>query len=243
MTTHHTSGAADLPEALRLAAEAVKAWSNVDDFWALPDSDCGEMVLGAIEEGDKYELLTIDADTFGTDGESVKLAQFYAAANPGAVLALLDERDSLRAQLAALAAGQAVAPVTRIPLATGGDLCFEPYVIGSPQWLWALRRDNAFIRYLDSFEQEFVNAAVRAARPAPPAMDGGDADMEAHRKNGLAWAVHRWEDEVKHRPLQNVHRRSLDDAWRQVVRYFGGEPDELLGPCHDAARAAQKEGE
>lgn len=96
--------AADLPEALRIAAEAVKAWSNVDDFWALPDSDCGEMVLGAIEEGDKYELLTIDADTFGTDGESVKLAQFYAAANPGAVLALLDERDSLRAQLAALTA-------------------------------------------------------------------------------------------------------------------------------------------
>lgn len=113
MASDHTTPPADLPEALRLAAEAVKAWANIDDFWSLPDSDCGEMVLGAIEDGTKYDLLQIDADNYGTDGESEKLARFYAAANPGAVLALLDERDRLATQVAApIAAAPAVASPT-----------------------------------------------------------------------------------------------------------------------------------
>jgi hypothetical protein len=49
----------------------------------------------------------------------------------------------------------------------------------------------------------------------------------------LAWAVSRWEAEVKNRPVQNVHRRSLDDTWRQVIRHFGGDPVALCGPDHD----------
>ncbi len=49
----------------------------------------------------------------------------------------------------------------------------------------------------------------------------------------LAWAVERWNAEVKNRPLVNVHRRSLDDTWRQVMRHFGGDPDALVGPSHD----------
>lgn len=61
---------------------------------------------------------------------------------------------------------------------------------------------------------------------------------DAREAKGRAWAVHRWESEVKSRPLENVHRRPLDDAWRQVVRYFGGDPDALLGPAHDAALIA-----
>lgn len=55
----------------------------------------------------------------------------------------------------------------------------------------------------------------------------------AEDKNGLAWAISRWHAEVKNRPLQNAHRRTLDDAWRQVISYFGGNPDSLLGPSHD----------
>lgn len=58
-------------------------------------------------------------------------------------------------------------------------------------------------------------------------------DADSFNKNGLAWAVSRWNDEVKHRPLVNVHRRTLDDTWRQVIRYFGGDPDKLIGPSHD----------
>jgi hypothetical protein len=57
--------------------------------------------------------------------------------------------------------------------------------------------------------------------------------MDAANRNGLAWAVSRWSDEVSRRPLINVHRRSLDDTWRQVIRYFGGDPEKLLGLSHD----------
>lgn len=53
----------------------------------------------------------------------------------------------------------------------------------------------------------------------------------------LEWAVYRWRDEVEHRPLINVHRRTLDDTWRQVIRYAGGNPDELIGPSHDSLLA------
>lgn len=51
----------------------------------------------------------------------------------------------------------------------------------------------------------------------------------------LGWAVSRWKDEVENRPLENKNRRPLDDVWRQVVRFAGGDPDALLGPSHDAA--------
>ena len=51
----------------------------------------------------------------------------------------------------------------------------------------------------------------------------------------LEWAVSRWKAEVENRPLENKNRRPLDDVWRQVVRFAGGDPDALLGPSHDAA--------
>lgn len=47
------------------------------------------------------------------------------------------------------------------------------------------------------------------------------------------WAVGRWHAEVASRPLQNVHRRTLDDTWRQVIRQFGGDDTALCGPTHD----------
>lgn len=49
----------------------------------------------------------------------------------------------------------------------------------------------------------------------------------------LAWAVSRWTAEVANRPLGNVHRRTLDDTWRQVVRRLRGDDVALLGPPHD----------
>ncbi|AWB21194.1 hypothetical protein DA075_09945 [Methylobacterium currus] len=50
----------------------------------------------------------------------------------------------------------------------------------------------------------------------------------------LEWAVSRWNAEVANRPVRNVHRRALDDTWRQAIRRFGGDPDALVGPSHDA---------
>ena len=52
-------------------------------------------------------------------------------------------------------------------------------------------------------------------------------------KQLLSWAVGRWRAEVENRPLVNVHRRSLDDAWRQVIRHAGGDDEALVGPAHD----------
>jgi hypothetical protein len=49
----------------------------------------------------------------------------------------------------------------------------------------------------------------------------------------LDWAVERWKAEVEHRPLNNVHRRTLDDTWRQVIRKLGGDDVALIGKCHD----------
>lgn len=56
--------------------------------------------------------------------------------------------------------------------------------------------------------------------------------------NLLSWAVDRWLAEVSNRPLVNKNRRTLDDTWRQVIRFAGGDPDELLGPSHDVLLAA-----
>jgi hypothetical protein len=53
------------------------------------------------------------------------------------------------------------------------------------------------------------------------------------REKLLDFAVSRWRAEVANRPLKNIHRRALDDTWRQVIRYAGGEPEALIGPSHD----------
>lgn len=58
----------------------------------------------------------------------------------------------------------------------------------------------------------------------------------ASKVDDLAWAVSRWKAEVANRPMNNINRRTLDDAWRQVVRRLGGDPAILLGPSHDELR-------
>jgi hypothetical protein len=63
------------------------------------------------------------------------------------------------------------------------------------------------------------------------------------REENLKWAVSKWFDEVANRPLRNVHRRSLDDTWRQVIRHFGGDDEALCGPRHDELLAAEGEGQ
>lgn len=55
------------------------------------------------------------------------------------------------------------------------------------------------------------------------------------------YAVMRWYAEVSNRPLVNTHRRTLDDTWRQVIRHTGGDPETLIGPCHDVLVAMREE--
>ncbi|GAB2471681.1 hypothetical protein GCM10027082_23950 [Comamonas humi] len=99
MATETTPSTADL-RALAGLAEAVKDWSNCNQAW--PHAEHYDTaVVGSIWDGEPYPLAEIDADTYGTEGESLKLAMFYAAANPGTVLALLSRIAELEAQLAA----------------------------------------------------------------------------------------------------------------------------------------------
>jgi len=53
------------------------------------------------------------------------------------------------------------------------------------------------------------------------------------RQHAIDWAVSRWREEVAARPLQNVHRRTLDGTWRQVLRWFGVDDVQRLGDRHD----------
>ncbi|MFU6003546.1 hypothetical protein ACM7QE_33430, partial [Pseudomonas aeruginosa] len=69
-----------------------------------------------------------------------------------------------------------------------------------------------------------------------------DDDVDAQAQHSvpdlLEWAVDRWHAEVSQRPLTNVHRRALDDTWRQVIRRLGGDTGLLCGPSHDELLAA-----
>lgn len=103
MTTKHTL---DLNELERLAQD-VSGWSNCSQHWPLEDEEApdGVHIVGAIDEGgERYDVMCIDADSCGTDGESAKLAAFYAAANPAAALELIErlkqaEQDVARHQM------------------------------------------------------------------------------------------------------------------------------------------------
>ena len=69
-----------------------------------------------------------------------------------------------------------------------------------------------------------------------------DDALDSFNKNGLAWAVSVWERAVKYCPMVNVQRRAMDSILRETIRYFGGDPDKLIGPSHDALRDAAKNG-
>ena len=58
----------------------------------------------------------------------------------------------------------------------------------------------------------------------------------------IQWAVTQWVNCVKHRPLENVHRRTLDSVWRRVISHAGGKPEDLIGPPHDELLGLAKGG-
>ncbi len=90
---------------LREAAREIANWSgSLTDTWV--SSQASYMwIVGCIDEDDqKYPVVRIEADAYGHQGESEKLAEFMRLANPKSVLALLDELDQLKAENAELLA-------------------------------------------------------------------------------------------------------------------------------------------
>lgn len=82
-------------------------------------------------------------------------------------------------------------------------------------------------------------ADCQARTPQPKASAG---DVFVSPDADQRWAVDQWHLQVAERPLVNIHRRSLDDVWRQVIRHFGGDDTALCGPPHDEL-VAQSKGE
>jgi hypothetical protein len=87
-----------------------------------------------------------------------------------------------------------------------------------------------------SGQAELLKETMLAAVPQPPT-----PEVYISPTADLDWAVDRWHVEVSERPLQNVHRRTLDDVWRQLIRHFGGDDVVLCGPCHDDLLTAAQE--
>lgn len=120
----------------------------------------------------------------------------------------------------------------------------EPRVTGTPAWGALLSQ---------------IATALAPTAPEAPAQrsDLIDETAMAHAKKWreweqgsgddakdaalVAWVVERWKSEVSNRPLVNVHRRSLDDTWRQMLRHLGADDVALLGPTHDTLAAIKGE--
>ena len=65
------------------------------------------------------------------------------------------------------------------------------------------------------------------------ALLSGQVTLFSHDQSLLDWAVTSWHEQVAHRPMENVYRRTLDSVWRQVIRFAGEDPQSIIGPSHD----------
>jgi hypothetical protein len=80
---------------LRELAQAAEGYGSCKYAWPHDEHD-GVAVVGQIHDGETYPVAEIDTGQYFANEEAIKLAEFYAAANPATVLALLDELDRLR---------------------------------------------------------------------------------------------------------------------------------------------------
>ena len=86
----------NIEELKRLAAPLVK-W-GADSAWENPS--CTAAVGYIDEDGNRDPILTVDTTIYdGFEGDSLELANFYAAANPATILELIQQRDELLAAL------------------------------------------------------------------------------------------------------------------------------------------------
>lgn len=85
---------------LKALAEEVKQWSNCNDAWLDSSEDEPAAMVGHIDDdGNTYPVATIDCDQYYEAHDSIKLARFYAAANPETVLRLIAMIEAHNAKL------------------------------------------------------------------------------------------------------------------------------------------------
>jgi len=84
-------------EKLKMLAQSVKGWSNCNSAWLDTSEDDSAAVVGHIsEDGETYPVAVIDCALYCVGQDSLKLAKFYAEANPAVVLALIAEVEDLQ---------------------------------------------------------------------------------------------------------------------------------------------------
>ena len=81
---------------LKKLAEGMKGWDTLTECWPC-DENGPDWQVGALDEDhNRYPVMTIDTENYGCEEDAPKVAQYYAAANPAAVLGLIAERDRLK---------------------------------------------------------------------------------------------------------------------------------------------------
>lgn len=214
-----------------------------------------------LERGEKWKLV---AETTQLQAQSVpgELAEpIEGAFNYEQKLAFTEGWNACREAMLAAAPQQAAEPVRQFRVVPKGSVWTD---VKDPE-IWAsvtahpksyetrvlythpqpaqdarLPSDGDFRLHLGELTPAELRAAQAAARyvlageRAQPSQDAKDAAL-------LEWAARRWRAEVMDRPLVNVHRRPLDDAWRQVIRHAGGDDVVICGPRHDDLVAMAKE--
>lgn len=85
-------------ELKRLAAD-MKGWGKMTECWPSDENGPDWQVGRLDEEDNRWPLMTVDTEQYDQEQDAPKVAQYYAAANPVAVLELIAEVDSLRDDL------------------------------------------------------------------------------------------------------------------------------------------------
>ena len=90
-------------EELKQKALKCYGWRNASSVWFHESGD-GFAVIGNIDDSHdpaiRNPVAVVDVTQYdGFQDDSIELAQFYAAANPATILALIAERDELTAKL------------------------------------------------------------------------------------------------------------------------------------------------
>lgn len=80
---------------------------------------------------------------------------------------------------------------------------------------------------------EFEGHAHRPWHDSAKTLLAGQVPVLSPHQSLLDWAVTSWHEQVAHRPMENVYRRTLDSVWRQVIRFAGEDPQSIIGPSHD----------
>ena len=81
---------------LKRMAEDMKGWDKMTECWPSDENGPDWQVGRLDEEDNRWPLMTVDTEQYDQEQDAPKVAQYYAAANPAAVLELIAEVESMK---------------------------------------------------------------------------------------------------------------------------------------------------